>query len=292
MPRLLSLVFRGSLYLASLFSPSSAYRLAGVFAWAMARSESARHTAVNLATCYPELDVEARAERQHESLRHMALLFFELAALRYHPQARLLSDITLRDEAVLQAAIAEKKGVILLVPHLGNWELMCVFLGHHYTVSALYDPPKVQGLEAEIKTARERFNGKMFAIGVGGIRSVLRELKSGGLVAILPDQVPDQDGGVYAPFFNRPALTMTLPFQLHKKTQAAVVMGSVIRTPTRGYQLSFSRLATAPTPEAFCAQMNQAIEQEISQAPEQYQWEYKRFRKPPEGGRNNIYRRQ
>ena len=195
----------------------------------------------------------------------------------------------------MEAAFQKDNGVLLLVPHLGNWELMCVFLGHFYTVAALYDPPKVGGLEAEIKAARERFDGKMFAIGVGGMRSVLKELKQGGLVAVLPDQVPDRDAGVYVDFFGHSALTMTLPHQLVSKTQASIIMGSVVReigdSGVVSYRLHFTELSEiGGSPEVTARLVNRAIEHEIQRAPAQYQWEYKRFKRPGGGGQRNIYR--
>lgn len=290
------LLFRITLFLAAQLNRRQASRLAKLFGRLLARSELADVCLTNLAVCFPNLSDSARNELVRQRLGHMSLLFFELAQLRFWSQERLLQDVTVVGRDELERAISRGKGSILLVPHLGNWELMCVYLGHHYSLAALYDPPKVGGLEAEIKTARERFAGKMYAIGIGGMRSILKELRQGGLVAVLPDQVPERDSGVYAPFYGHPALTMTLPYQLMQKTASEVLIGSVCRTQQGnarvGYTLTFKRLAVedVSSAEAMGTLINRAIELEISQAPEQYQWEYKRFKRPPEGG--NIYRRQ
>lgn len=283
---------------ASWLNRRQAYHLAGWAAGLLSKSESAKTTATNLRVCFPYFDEAQRNALTRQSLQHMVLLFFELAQLRFWSREALLADVRIEGQQVLEAALARGKGVLLLVPHLGNWELMCVYLGHYYSVSALYDPPKQDGLEQEIKQARERFSGQMFAIGVGGMRSVLKELKRGGLIAILPDQVPERDGGVYADFFGQPALTMTLPHQLKAKTDAALVLGSVRREVeadgSYGYTLKFTEpvVAVDSTPEQTARTINQAIEEEVRLAPAQYQWEYKRFKRPPEGGGSNIYRRQ
>lgn len=292
----MALIFRVLLYLASLPGRDSAFRLTRGIAWLLSSSEAAAVTKVNLQACFPEWEEQAHDNVRRQSLRHMAMLFFEMAQLRFWSTDRLLEHIEVVDQHVLDTARAESQGLILLVPHLGNWEIMSTYLGHHYSVAALYDPPKVSGLEIEIKAARERFAGKMFAIGVGGMRNILKELKGGGLVAILPDQVPDRDAGVYAPFFDRPALTMTLPLQLQQRTGAAMVLACVTRkldTEGRllGYVLNFRKVADTQTPETFAKEVNVLIEREVRRAPAQYQWDYKRFKRPP-GRERNIYRRQ
>ena len=292
----MALLFRALLYFASLPGRDSAFRLTRGIAWLLSKSEAAEVTEINLQACFPEWQKEPLERVSRQSLRHMVMLFFEMAQLRFWPTSRLLNNIEVFDQHVLDAARAEGQGLILLVPHLGNWEIMSTYLGHHYSLAALYDPPKVSGLETEIKAARERFAGKMFAIGVGGMRNILKELKGGGLVAILPDQVPERDAGVYAPFFDRPALTMTLPLQLQRRTNAAMVLACVTRKMDAdgrmlGYALNFRKVADTKTPEAFAKEVNLLIEREVRRSPAQYQWDYKRFKRPP-GRERNIYRRQ
>ncbi len=283
---LLRSIFRVLLWLAARPSRGGAFRIAKLLSYLLHRSNTANTTRINLAACFPQLTVAQREALTHNSLHHMVMLFFELAQLRYWPLEKLLANIEVEGEEVVQRAFATQQGTLLLVPHLGNWELMCVYLGHHYSVAALYERPKQGGIEEEIKIARERFEGKMFAIGVGGMRSVLKELRNGGLVAILPDQVPDYDGGVYANFFGQPALTMTLPHQLQTKTNATMVLGSVSRKVGpggfTGYRLEFSELACEQEdPSATSEAINAAIETVVRREPAQYQWEYKRFKRPP-----------
>lgn len=294
-------LFGAAFWLAARCSRRTAVRLSRALAWLLdvAGTDSAHVTRTNLRTCLGDLPEDQIRELARASLMHMCLLFFELAQLRDWPLERLLSNVSLNGADVLDEANAGARGILMLVPHYGNWELMCAFLGHHYSVAALYDRPKVAALEQVILEARQRYAGAMYPIDTGGMRSVYRELRSGGLVAILPDQTPDRDAGVYVPFFGRPALSMTLPGRLAAKTGCAVVLGVVRRdfsadAASYTYALSFERLEVPEGTDevAFARTVNGAIEDVILRDPAQYQWEYKRFKRPPEGGPTNIYRRR
>lgn len=107
----------------------------------------------------------------------------------------------------------------------------------------------------------------------------------GGVVAILPDQVPEPSAGVYAPFFGQPALTMTLAHRLIQRTQPTVLMAALLRTE-EGFELVVQQVAeqiTDPDPKVSAEAMNAAIESLVQRAPAQYQWGYKRFKRPPPG---------
>ena len=294
-------VFRSGMWIAQWLNQASVLRVAGWIAVLLHKSnaEPTQVTRTNLQTCFPELsacEIEALCQR---SLQQMAILFFEFAQLAHWPEKKLLGQVlSVQGKDLLDQAYADGHGVLLLVPHFGNWELLCAFLGAHYNFAALYDPPKIASFEAVILDARRRFRGEFFAIDTAGMRGMLRVLKQGKLVALLPDQVPDRNAGVHVDFFGHPALTMTLPHRLITKNKPAVLLGSVERiADARGfaYKIRFEpmpqdlRLSDQDT----CAKVvNQSIESVVRRAPEQYQWEYKRFKRPPQLGRKNIYRRQ
>lgn len=295
------LLFDLLLWLGSRCSQSVALRLSRGLAGVMTRlnTEGAQVTQINLQTCFPEADEQTRLALTRESLTHMALLFFEFAQLRYWPLERLLSRI---DEVIgepqLQTAFDSPRGVLLFVPHFGNWEMLCAFLGTHYSLAALYDPPKLASLEPTILAARQRYDARMFAIDTAGMRSLYRELRSGKLVGLLPDQVPERNAGVYAEFFGQPTLTMTLPYRLIQKTKPVVFMGAVERVVGDShwrYRLRFEQLPDAAAfrdAQTTARILNDNVERFVRRDPSQYQWEYKRFKRPPVAGRRNIYRRQ
>jgi KDO2-lipid IV(A) lauroyltransferase len=110
---------------------------------------------------------------------------------------------------------------------------------------------------------------------MAGVRAMLRALRAGEAVGILPDQVPGEGEGEWAPFFGEPAWTMTLPRRLAQATGAAVVVAVGERVPG-GWRLHLERLAEAPTPEA----LNACMERLIRRWPDQYLWGYNRYKRP------------
>ena len=298
---MMSQIVRFGLWLAQLPSPRLATRLAALAArfLLIIDSDVAKISRVNIQLCFPELSEREVSALVRQSLADMVLLVFEFAQMAYWPEQELMAQIqSVEGEGLLKQAYNSDRGVLLLVPHFGNWELLCAFLGLNYSFAALYAPPKVAALEPAILATRDRFGGELFAIDTAGMRSILRVLKKGKLVAILPDQVPDRSAGVYADFFGHPALTMSLVHRLIEKTAPDVIIGSVQRKKSDGgygYVARFESLVDSieGLDAQGCAEvLNRSIERVVRRAPEQYQWEYKRFKRPPSGGRDNVYRRQ
>ena len=295
-------LLKAALWCARWVSSKGALRLGFLLGGLMYRlnTDAAKTARANLRFCFPELDENQLEGLIRQRLTQIPLLFFEFAQLAYWPLPRLLQQIeTIEGEGVLQQAFASEQGVLLLVPHHGNWEILCAFLGANYSVAALYDPPKQASLESTIVDARQRYQGQMFPIDTAGMRNIMRTLKAGKLIAVLPDQVPSRESGVYANFFGQPALTMTLAHKLIQRSHPNVLLGVVERVFTEDadyqYKLSFKDITEAvdvPDVETSTGAMNAAIEKAVLNNPEQYQWEYKRFKRPPKKGQGNIYRRQ
>ncbi len=273
---IMSQIVRFGLWLAQLPSPRLATRLAASAArlLLLMDSDSAKISRVNIQLCFPELSEREVSALVRESLADMVLLVFEFAQMTYRSEQELMAQIlSVEGEDLLKQAFDSKRGVLLLVPHFGNWELLCAFLGLNYSVAALYAPPKVAALEPVILATRERFGGELFAIDTAGMRSILRVLKQGKLVAILPDQVPDRNAGVYADFFGHPALTMSLVHRLIDKNAPDVIIGSVQRKKSDdgyGYVARFETLADSIEGQDAqgCAEvLNRSIERVVRRAP-------------------------
>jgi len=110
------------------------------------------------------------------------------------------------------------------------------------------------------------------------VRQLIKALKRGEAVGILPDQAPGVGEGEWADFFGKPAYTMTLAGRLQQSTGAAVVMAFAERLPAgAGYQLHLRRIAADPLG---AQQLNRAVEDVIRIRPAQYFWGYNRYKKP------------
>ncbi|MEQ8858242.1 MAG: lysophospholipid acyltransferase family protein [Pseudomonadales bacterium] len=287
MERLSGLAFAGlirALGLLSLTWQRRLGRLLGSLAWRLG-GYSARITRINLERCFPELDAPARGRIGRLSLQHAAMLLTEMGTLYHWPVEdwrRLATSI--EGEDLLRGRPDDDRGVLILVPHFGNWEFLALVLGQ-YAVTALYDPPRQAALEPLIRGARSRAGANMLPIDAAGLRGFYHALRSGAVTALLPDQVPERRGGVYAPFFGWPVLTMTFAHRLLRRCDARVVFGAALRCEG-GFDVRFSEADAAigdPDPVVSATAMNAAIESLIRTDPAQYQWEYKRFKRPPPG---------
>lgn len=241
-------------------------------------------TRQNLAAAFPELSDEERHALAIASYAETWALLFEGGAIWTWPPERVEPHIEgyLGREA-FEAAARSTTPMVILLPHLGNWELLAQVFGRSVDIVALYELPSDEGLDALIKHNRERFGMTLAPMTVPGLRSVRRTLEQGGNVAILPDQVPSRRSGLHAEFFGQPALTMTLAHRLITKQGARCFLATCVRTPS-GFEIVISEAPDAIySDDALISvtAMNASIEALVRQAPVQYQWEYKRFKHLP-----------
>lgn len=175
----------------------------------------------------------------------------------------------------VEDAVATQKGVIFLTPHMGCFEITFHYCALHFPVSALYRPPKMKWLLPFIIKGRVSSSLKLAEANAFGVRTLVKALKKGESIGILPDQVPNAGDGEWADFFDKPAYSMTLASKLAKKTGAAIIMMYGERLAKgKGYIVHFTKVDSIDTP----ALLNKAIEKQIKQCPEQYNWHYNRYK--------------
>ncbi|VTU20941.1 Lipid A biosynthesis lauroyl acyltransferase [Variovorax sp. PBL-E5] len=218
----------------------------------------------------------------------------ELPWLWMRPQGESLLPHIVRWEGIeaFEAALAARKGVILVSPHIGSWETFGQAVGERFfeaygPITALFRPARKKWMAELMAGSRDRRGLQTLPTSVAGVRGLIRTLRAGGYTGILPDQVPPLGQGVWAPFLGRPAYTMTLLLRLARQTGARVFLGVCERLPRgAGYVIRFEPFdGTAlsdpkATPEAGAAAMNEGIAALIRRLPGQYVWDYARFKAP------------
>lgn len=249
-------------------------------------TRAARTTRRNLELCaLPGLPDE-RADLARRSLEETGALLMEMGLVWRAPVPRALAQVRrIRGLALLEAARRSGRGLLVLSPHLGNWELLNLWLASRGPLTALYEPLPDPALDAWVRRARERAGARLVPTDAGGIRALVRTLRAGGTAGILPDQVPSRSAGRYASFLGRPALTMTLVRRLLRATGADALMATALRIP-EGFELHFRRSVAGlddADPERATRSLNASVEECLALAPAQYQWSYKRFKHPPAG---------
>jgi KDO2-lipid IV(A) lauroyltransferase len=195
---------------------------------------------------------------------------------------------------LIDAALDAGRGLVLLTPHLGCFEVCAQAIAERFgsrtRLTAMYRPARQPWLREVQEFARRRPGLDTAPAALAGVRQMIRALRRGEAVGLLPDQVPPEGMGVWAPFFGQPAYTMTLATRLVQQTGAALLLIWAERLPRgAGYVL---RVATpaAPLPthatsdealQVACATLvNHEMENLIRQKPTQYLWGYHRYKQP------------
>lgn len=196
---------------------------------------------------------------------------------------------------LIEAALGRPGGLLILTPHLGSFEVAANAyadrFGARQPMTVLYRPARQAWLRLLEETVRERPGLSSAPATLAGVRQLIRTLRQGGTVGLLPDQVPPQGQGVWAPFFGQPAYTMTLAVRLAQQTGATVLLGWCERLPRgQGYGVHLSVLPEPwPDPQgvdeqawtlAAATAVNRALEALILQCPSQYLWGYHRYKQP------------
>jgi len=271
--------------------------------WLRRDARPARIVRRNLEIAYPALLPAERAGLQAQVLRGTARQVAETLRLWTRPAAANLQAIrAMHGVEHFDAALAAGRGLIVAAPHFGNWELLNQWLAARTPLAILYAPPDSAVTEAFLQRVRANAAdpGRVTQVRAEGpaIRQLIRRLKDGGVVGILPDQQPKLGDGAFAPFFGRPALTMTLLPRLAQRTGATVLFAWCERAgELPGGAGPAYALHVEAAPEGIAdedaavgvAALNAAVERIARRDPTQYQWTYKRWSIPPPGGPGNPY---
>lgn len=190
----------------------------------------------------------------------------------------------------VEAALQAGRGVLFLTPHLGCFEITAQAYAQAFgqqgrPITVLFRPPRQAWLAPLVTGSRARPGMETAPTSLAGIKQMLKALRAGQCVGLLPDQVPPQSQGVWTPFFGRPAYTMTLSVRLAAQSGATVLLAWGERLPWgRGYVVHVQPLAESLSSDtrAAAAQINAAMEDLVLQCPQQYLWGYARYKTPRE----------
>jgi KDO2-lipid IV(A) lauroyltransferase len=280
--------------------PLRALHALGAFAgnvvyWASPRYR--RRLRENLGTAMP--NSSAKSDVDSGSLLPVAIAeagkaMFETPAVWFKPPSWVNAVmVKIDDWARIEALLARGKGIVFLTPHLGCFEITAQYYALHHPITVLFRPPRKDILAPLMAAGRGRSNLIPVPANARGVRALLKALKRGEAIGMLPDQAPAAGEGAWADFFGRPAYTMTLAGRLLRSSGAPVVLAFAERLPHgAGYHL---HLEQGPVPaesdangETYETALNRALEKLISRCPAQYLWAYDRYKTPkrarPESG--------
>jgi KDO2-lipid IV(A) lauroyltransferase len=236
----------------------------------------------------------ALAQRRR-SVAEAGKMALETLRLWLRPAGQPIADpVHWSGEAIIDECLAQGRGLLFLTPHLGCFEVTAQAYAQRFggraPITVMYRPARHRALRQLEERARARAALETVPATLGGVRQMLRALRRGQAVGLLPDQVPPQGLGTWADFFGRPAYTMTLAARLAQQSGAPIVLVWCERLPQGGgYHLRFSRLpeplptqgGDAETLQREQAELiNRAMQGLILQCPQQYLWGYDRYKVP------------
>jgi KDO2-lipid IV(A) lauroyltransferase len=210
----------------------------------------------------------------------------ELPAIWMRPHAAVAGLVVeVSGWELVEAALEGGRGIIFLTPHLGCFEITAQYYAWRaraeVPLTVLYRAPKNKALEPLLRAGRKRPNLRLASADLRGVRILMRALRQGEAVGILPDQAPGVGEGEWAEFFGRPAYTMTLAGRLAESSGAQVILAYAERLPRgRGYHLHLSPMPPRLAGESSARALNRALEGLIRRCPAQYVWGYNRYKVP------------
>ena len=266
----------------------SAGRFVGRLAFRM-NTQTVRVVRRNIELAYPQLSGDQQAALMKEAVLEQGALTAELGHVWRRSPAYVMSKLRVVGIEHLEAAAADERGVLVLAPHVGNWEVLPHHLVTQGDLLGLFEPPKLPSVGSLVLEARKRPGGAYVPTTPKGLVQLVRHFKRGGLTGILPDQVPaHESGGLNVPFKGIECFTASLCANLLSKSGARAVLAGVFRVKD-GWELVYLPVSPDIYNEDLkvaLTVMNQDIETLISGRDAQYQWSYKRFRTLPRGTTN------
>jgi KDO2-lipid IV(A) lauroyltransferase len=254
----------------------------GALAFRLARSrrEAAR---TNIRVCLPELDAGAREALLRANFRDVGIGLLEFARAWWGDAAPMRASVQIEGLDILQRLQAEGRGVLMVSGHFMTLEMCGRLLCEQVPLAGMYRRHRSPVMEWAVLRGRLRYASAMFANS--DTRSVLRHLKRGGFLWYAPDQDMRGKDTVFAPFFGIPAATITATHQFARLTGCAVVPFFHRREGDRYVLRIGEPLTPFPSEDAVAdsAAVNAAIESMVREAPSQYLWLHRRFKRQPEG---------
>ncbi len=247
-------------------------------------------TVKNLELCFPQKTPQQRADLARASVNETCKTMCEAGLAWAGTEQKFRRNenqiVAVKNVHLFDKAVSDGKGLLLLTMHLGNWEWVTSYLPQRCDLMALYKMAKMPGLEKAMLAARASSGINLVAGNRDGVAKFVKHYTNQNACIIVPDQEPSEKSGVWSEFFGIPALTPRFIHVLIRKNPQGCVLNVYVKRVSGGFELVFSEVEPdiySEDLETSAKAMNVGFEKCVLDAPEQYQWEYKRFKRNPEG---------
>ena len=278
----------------SVYLPVRLQMLSGrLIAWVITPLTASRRRVAqrNLALCFPELTEQQREDLLDENMRTMGMLLLETALSWWASDRSLAKRVRYEGLEHLEAGLAKGKGVILLTGHFTSMELggrLIMLKKPCYVMFRELKNPLFNAVMVQART----YHSEGIVLQEDP-RAMVRALRKNKIVWYAPDQDYGRKLSIFTKFFGNTAATVPATARIAKMSGAAVVPFVPRREQDGTYTLTLSpALEDFPTGDdvADAQRINDLIEKEVRQSPEQYYWVHRRFKTQPEGKKGSLYK--
>lgn len=248
-------------------------------------SKTSKTIRLNIEICLPHLNKQQREHITRTAIRNELQSYMEFFSIWGSSTEKNISRIRqIHGEHFVHEALAEGKGLVLIVPHFGTWEIMNPWFAQHTQMTIMYKPIKNPDADEFVRDARSRDQANLVPTDESGVRQIFKALKQGGTTVILPDHTPNV-GGELIDYFGVPLASSNLSAKLIQKTKAKSLLLYAIRNESDDFDMFIEPMDEQiyqGTANDGTRIIHQALEHLIERFPEHYHWSYKRFKANPE----------
>ena len=253
-------------------------------------TKTSKSIELNLQIALPHLTPQQRIEITEQAIRNEVTSYFEFLSIWGSSNSKNIERIHhIEGEHYYHEALAAKKGLVMIIPHFGTWEILNAWCSQFTSMTILYKPVKNEDADRFVRDARSREQANLVPTDESGVRQIFKALKQGQTTAILPDHTPNV-GGSMINYFGVPLASSNLSAKLIQKTKAKALFLYAIRNENDGFTMHIEPMDEKiyqGSADDGTYVIHQAIEQLIQRYPEHYHWSYKRFKANP--ALDNIY---
>ena len=244
-------------------------------------TEIVKISRININIAYSLKNKEYRESLVKRSVKQSIRSYYETLFCFSRSQKKLNQSIFKVENRYLYSQTNRDSGLILLSAHNRSVDLLLNQLTIQDDVTAIFKPIKIKLLNEFVKKNRQKSGSNVFETNFTGVKELFSALKRGEAVAMAADQVPAKNMGVYEEFFGRKVYTTNLIPSLYSKTKAPIVSVAIHsdNLTSKLYIRYGSKSTYKEKPQYNAKAMNDEIEKIININPEDYNWEYKRFKK-------------
>jgi Kdo2-lipid IVA lauroyltransferase/acyltransferase len=257
--------------------------------WADLDPRHVKIAAENLRHAYPHWDEPRLLRTARAVYAHFGSILFDILWMERRSREEIMGLVDVQGAQEARAALLERRGVVMVACHLGNWELNGIALGWLFEpVSVVARPLDNPALDAHLVAFRQKSgNAVLYKKNVLG--TALRLLRDAKAVAFLVDQNVQADEGIFVDFFGRPAASTTVAAALAVRVECPIMHGWTQLRPDGRYVMRYG--VTRPRPgaertaevERLTQELAHVIEGYVRTGPEQWLWLHRRWKTRPPG---------